>query len=282
MPPAVDQLPDLNSLHDLPPDRIEKFQRLGHTVVRGLCNREELDAYLPAIAEGVESYRQEKLKLEDRDTYHKAFIQVANLWRRSEAVKRFVIAQRFAKVAADLLQCDGVRIYHDQALFKEPGGGHTPWHQDQFYWPIDTRKTVTMWMPFVQAPIERGALTFASALQEKGALVHLPISDASKEWFTRYMIEHDVDLQTYELDPGDATFHMGFTPHKAPGNATAEMRPVMTIIYMDAEARVSEPVNDAQPLDLEAWFPGLKPGDLAASPINPCVWHKDPSRIDAV
>lgn len=28
-------------------------------------------------------------------------------------------------------QVDGVRIYHDQALFKGPGGGHTPWHCDQ-------------------------------------------------------------------------------------------------------------------------------------------------------
>lgn len=29
------------------------------------------------------------------------------------------------------LQVDGVRIYHDQALFKSPGGGPTPWHCDQ-------------------------------------------------------------------------------------------------------------------------------------------------------
>ena len=36
-----------------------------------------------------------------------------------------------------------VRLYHDQALFKEAGGGITPWHQDQHYWPLDTDRTIT-------------------------------------------------------------------------------------------------------------------------------------------
>ena len=36
-----------------------------------------------------------------------------------------------------LLQTPGVRMYHDQALYKEAGGGYTPWHVDQFYWPLD-------------------------------------------------------------------------------------------------------------------------------------------------
>ena len=35
--------------------------------------------------------------------------------------ERFTLARRFAKIAADLMGVEGVRIYHDQALFKEPG-----------------------------------------------------------------------------------------------------------------------------------------------------------------
>ena len=48
-------------------------------------------------------------------------------------------------------------LYHDQALFKEPGGGPTPWHQDQYYWPFDTDKTITMWMPLVEVGPVAGA-----------------------------------------------------------------------------------------------------------------------------
>ena len=58
-----------------------------------------------------------------------------NLWAVDDAVKQFTLAKRFAKIAADLLGVDKVRLYHDQALYKEPGGGFTPWHQDQYYWP---------------------------------------------------------------------------------------------------------------------------------------------------
>jgi len=42
--------------------------------------------------------------------------------------------------------CGDVRIYHDHALFKEAGGRATYWHQDQYYWPLDTADTVTMAM----------------------------------------------------------------------------------------------------------------------------------------
>lgn len=44
-------------------------------------------------------------------------------------------------------QVEGVRIYHDQALNKEPGGGYTPWHCDGYYWPVQSDKIVTAWVP---------------------------------------------------------------------------------------------------------------------------------------
>lgn len=45
------------------------------------------------------------------------------------------------------LQVKGVRVYHDQALNKEPHGGYTPWHCDGFYWPVQSDKIVTAWIP---------------------------------------------------------------------------------------------------------------------------------------
>ncbi|MEJ7661127.1 MAG: phytanoyl-CoA dioxygenase family protein [Hymenobacter sp.] len=92
-----------------------------------------------------------------------------NLWRADEGVRRFVLARRFARLAADLLGVENVRIYHDQALFKEPGGGPTPWHQDQYYWPVDTTNTITMWMPLVDIDVAMGMLTFASGSHRQGA-----------------------------------------------------------------------------------------------------------------
>src|SRR5690606_20894713 len=111
-----------------------------------------------------------------------------NLWRTDEEVKRFVFATRFAKIAADLLGVANVRLYHDQALFKEPGGGPTPWHQDQNYWPLDTSNTITMWMPLVDIPsAEMGMLTFASGSHHAGNASGLIISDESEAEFSKYV-----------------------------------------------------------------------------------------------
>jgi ectoine hydroxylase-related dioxygenase (phytanoyl-CoA dioxygenase family) len=124
----------------------------GHAVVRGLASADEVEAYRPAIEAAVARQTEAIPPLEARDTYGKAFLQVPNLWQRDPVIERFVLARRFARVAAELLAVDAVRLYHDQALCKEPGGGHTPWHQDQVYWPFETDRTITMWMPLVDVP----------------------------------------------------------------------------------------------------------------------------------
>lgn len=280
MSSTLDQLPDLSSEIAISEEKIKSYRRDGHVCVRKICSQKELDAFFTPIAETLETYRKERRKLEDRDTYHKAFLQVGNLWTRNEAVKKFVLARRFGKIAADLMGVDGVRLYHDQALFKEPHGGPTPWHQDQFYWPIEGNNTITMWMPFTEATVEKGAMTFASGFQNDGPMTQLAIGDESARFFSKKLRDEDLTLKTYELNPGDATWHGGWTPHKAPGNSTDEMRPVMTIIFVDADARVSEPMNDKQPMDMKAFFPGLKPGDVISSHLNPCVYHKDSTKID--
>lgn len=103
----------------------------------GVASPDEVAAFRPAIASAVTRFSRESRPLVERDTYGKAFLQVMNLWSEDSDVRRFVLAARFAGVAANLLGAQGVRMYHDQALVKEPGGGHTPWHQNAIYWPID-------------------------------------------------------------------------------------------------------------------------------------------------
>ena len=49
----------------------------------------------------------------------------------------------------------------------------------------------------------------------------------------------------------------------------------MTIIYLEDDAVISEPDHDNRVNDLKHWFPGLKPGDKAASPLNPLIYHED-------
>jgi ectoine hydroxylase-related dioxygenase (phytanoyl-CoA dioxygenase family) len=249
------------------------FQEDGHVCVRRLATAEEVAAVGPAIEAAAARRTSGVAPLEDRDTYGKAFLQAINVWRLDPVAKAFVFGRRFASVAAQLLGVDGVRLYHDQALIKEPRGGHTPWHQDQRYWPLDTDRTVTMWMPLADVGAEVGTMTFASGSHRLGDLAGPVISDDSEAVFDAAVRARGLRPTTHgPLAAGDATFHAGWTLHRAPENPTAEARPVMTVIYFADGARVTEPTDDFQRFDLALWLKGLAPGDVAASDRNALVY----------
>jgi ectoine hydroxylase-related dioxygenase (phytanoyl-CoA dioxygenase family) len=268
----LETLPDLSADYTLTPEQIESYRENGHVLLRGVCTSEEVTAYRTALTEAAYRYNVETRPMEERDTYGKAFLQVMNLWVKDEGVRRYVLARRFAKIAAQLMGVHGVRLYHDQALYKEAGGGLTPWHQDQYYWPLDTIHTVTMWMPLVDVSVEMGALTFASGSHKTGFQGHVAISDESHDRFDQLVVERGFPVVNAAMQAGDATFHSGWTLHSAPGNASEIDREVMTVIYFADGTRALEPDNPNRQDDLEGWLPGVKPGEPAASELNPLVY----------
>lgn len=269
-----EQLPALASAYSLSSAQIEAYRRDGHVLLRGLASADEVAAYRGAIADCVFRANKATVPLHERDTYHQAFIQVANLWETDATVARFTQARRFARVAAELMGVNGVRLYHDQALFKEPGGGHTPWHQDQYYWPLDNPNCVTMWMPLVDVSEEMGVLTFASGSHREGQVLSMAISDASEQALSALVKERGFPVVRAAMRAGDATFHAGWTLHHAPPNRTDRLRQIMTVIYYADGTRIIAPDNPHRPADLARWFPGQKPGELAASPLNPLLYSK--------
>jgi ectoine hydroxylase-related dioxygenase (phytanoyl-CoA dioxygenase family) len=272
---TIENLPDLSSDYPVTPEQIASYRENGHVLLRGVCSPDEIAVYRDVLNSATYRNSRETRPMEERDTYGKAFLQVMNLWVNDEAVRKFVLARRFAKIAAELMGVDGVRLYHDQALYKEAGGGHTPWHQDQFYWPLDTDTTITMWMPLVDVSIAMGALTFASGSQKTGFLGHIEISDESEALYDKLVREKGYPVHNDVMQAGDATFHSGWTLHSAPGNASDTDREVMTVIYFPDGVRVMRnPDNKNRLNDLASWLPGIRPGELAASKLNPLLYHK--------
>ena len=265
-------LPSLSDTISVDEATIKEFRKNGHALVHGILSKEEVAAYREVIRAAAAQFNTEKRKLEERDTYGKAFLQIMNLWEVDQAVKKFTLAKRFGKIAADLLGVKNVRIYHDQALFKEPGGGPTPWHQDQYYWPVDTNNTITMWMPLIDISEEMGMLTFASGSHAGGLAGNIAISDDSEALLDKFVLDKKFPVtRPKTMKAGDASWHYGLTLHKAPGNNSKLLREVMTIIYIADGTRITKPINSNQEDDRVRWFQSLPPGALAASAINPQV-----------
>ncbi len=266
-------LPSLNDDYSVSESAISAFCENGWALLRRVCSPDEAATYGELIREVAIAHNRETRPMEERDTYGKAFLQITNLWRLDDRVKTYTLSKRFAGIAAKLLGVERVRVYHDQALFKEPGGGHTPWHQDGYFWPLDHSKTVTMWMPLVDVPTEMGSMSFADGSHHAGIVsLEEGISDSSETFYEQYVRENGYSITTSgAMKAGDATFHSGLTLHKAPNNPTQTVREVMTIIYFADGLRIAEPQNANQQNDLETWFPGAKAGGLAATELNPRV-----------
>lgn len=265
-------LTSLNDKANITEDQVQQFRNNGHLLTPHLLSTDEAAECRKIINNAAYKYNTEKRPLAERDTYGKAFLQIMNLWEVDEAVRNFTLAKRFAHVAATLLGVPNVRIYHDQALYKEPGGGFTPWHQDQYYWPLDTQNTVTMWMPLINISGEMGMLTFASGSHKAGFTENIPISDESEAILEQFIKEKGFAISRPPyMSAGDATWHYGWTLHAAPGNKSEVTREVMTVIYFADGASVTTPRNEHQENDRNRWLQGLEPGALAASALNPLV-----------
>ncbi|MBW2446938.1 MAG: phytanoyl-CoA dioxygenase family protein [Deltaproteobacteria bacterium] len=152
---------ELERPYPLSPEQIEAFRRDGFIRLPNVFSAELLEHFGALITSVVEAEDPNELPLAERGAYARAFTQITNLWQRHPAVVPFSSSRRCARIACELLGCEGVRMWHDQALFKEASGGITPWHVDQFFWPMSSDQSITAWIPFQETSVESGALQFA-------------------------------------------------------------------------------------------------------------------------
>jgi ectoine hydroxylase-related dioxygenase (phytanoyl-CoA dioxygenase family) len=195
-----------------------------------------------------------------------------NLWTEEETIQPLIFSKRIAQMAAELMQVEGVRLYHDQALYKEAGGGITPWHADQYYWPLATDKTVTAWIPLQVTPLEMGPLEFCAGSHQILEGRDLSIGDESEKIIEKRLKVTDFPHIIEPFDVGEISFHSGWVFHRAGSNTTEHIRKVMTIIYMDKDMRLKAPENVGQKNDWETWCPGAKVGGIINTPLNPILY----------
>lgn len=274
MQPSDSILKFLDEPYPLTADQLSFYQKNRYIKLKQVLNEETLDFFNKAITDRVNQMKAIDTPLEQRSTYGKAFLQLFNLWCEDEVVKKLIISKRLGKIASDLMQTDGVRIYHDQALFKEGGGGITPWHADQYYWPLETDMTVTAWMPLQATPLELGPLEFSAASHQIVEGRELEIGDESEAVIQQKLRVTDFKHVIEPFDAGEISFHSGWVFHRAGANVTNQMRKVMTIIFMDKDMKLKAPENKNQINDWNTWCPGATVGEVINSPINPIIYQR--------
>ena len=269
---------EIDAPYRLSEAQIRFYRDHGFVRLKGVFSPETIAAYGPTITKRVIELNTLDLPMDQRTTYQKAFLQIMNIWTKDELVKEFVFGQRLARIAAELMGTRGTRLYHDQALYKEAGGGFTPWHADQYYWPFASAHSVTAWVPLQAVPMEMGPVAFAAGSHALDLGRDLEISDASQAKIEKELMQHDLATVEEPFELGEVSFHTGWTFHRAGENSTKRPREVMTVIYMDQDMRLAAPQNEYQQSDGDGWCPGAKIGELIDSPLNPVLWTRGESR----
>lgn len=251
--------------YPLTEEQIERFQSQSYIRLTGFFS-----------AGAILSLRQEALRVfyaHNEPDPGRRFSSMELMWLESEIIREIVTGRRLGQLAANLLCVPRVRIYHDDFLCKEPGGGRTPWHYDGHHYPIASRNVGTAWFPLQPTPSSMGMLELARGMKTHEIVRDIPF-DKFAQGHDRAIAEQlvaravEIDRRPFEL--GEISFHHCLNVHGASANRTSAQRLAYGASYFEDGARVV----DAPTLisgDWQKFMPGVRAGEPIRSPYNPVV-----------
>jgi ectoine hydroxylase-related dioxygenase (phytanoyl-CoA dioxygenase family) len=256
------------SLHD-------EFQRDGAVVLRGVLTAGEI----ALLGQGMAANRAAPGPLAKvasaADDPGEFFEDFCN-WTRNAPYERVLRESKLAEAAALLTGSTSVRLYHDHLLIKTAGTRTpTPWHQDQPYYNIEGRQTVSFWIPIDPVPRE-ATLEFVAGSHLGPWLMPVSFRDREAKWFPPGALAPLPDIEAdraawpiigWALEPGDAVAFNMATLHAAKGSPTD--RRVFSARFIGDDVR-----HAPRPWTTSPEFAGL---DIPAGapmdhPLFPVVW----------
>ena len=250
----------------LEPADIDAFRRDGFVHLKGLLDPAEVVRLGEAVdAAVVARKRNDTRALDEKTPYEQSFIQCQYLWEDFPDVRPLTFHPKVVAAAAALIGADAMRLWHDQALYKEAGGRETEAHQDHPYWPINELKTLTAWIPLVAVDETIGCMGYAPGSHEGEAeYVNIFSEPGSGEALLAKQKSAPVFCPA---KPGDVLFHHGLTVHLAKANRSDRTRRAYTAIYFaDGCTRAEKGAHPS--LDREA----IAPGAVIDGRATPIAW----------
>ncbi|MDR2317564.1 MAG: phytanoyl-CoA dioxygenase family protein [Pseudomonas sp.] len=219
---------------------IEAFQRDGAVCVRHLFTPEEVALLETGIEQNLKA-PSERAKVASRPDDPGWFFEDFCNWRDIAAYRQFIFESRVGSVAAQLMNSETARLYHDHLLVKEPNTRQrTPWHQDQPYYNIDGRQNCSMWMPV--DPVSRAStLEFVGGSHLGPWLMPRSFLDSQAQWFPEGSLADLPDIEAdrsawnilgWELSPGDAVFFHMLTLHASGGVGGNRRRRAFSVRFL--------------------------------------------------
>ena len=247
---------------ELTPPQIQSYRDHGFIVLEDFLSSAELQEWRDAVDEAVGARGDVRLPGQNvpskSDYYDKVFKQRVNLWQTSERMKKIMLDERLGKLATELSGADGIRVWHDQALIKQPWANPTSWHLDVPYWSFDSRDALSIWVALDDATFENGCLFFLPGTHKTARFDNVGIGENMADIFNIYPEWRETKSIAAPMKAGSCSFHNGLVAHGAHANMTPGFRRAMTCAYMPDGCRF----NGKQNILTKEQIARLKVGDL--------------------
>lgn len=263
-------------------EQIESYQTNGFIVIEDFLSPEELEHWRKVTMESVTERGGQKMPgkstmigeddgiNEDADYFGKVFDQLLNLWQTNEGMKELMTDERIGEMATKLSGADGIRIWHDQALFKRPWANPTAWHLDTPFWSFSDRRALSIWIALDDATLENGCLYFIPGSHKVTSFKTSSIGKNMDGIFQVYPEFAKTQPFVAKMKAGSCSFHNGLTIHGAGANMTPGFRRAMTCAYMPEGSTFNGQANILP----QEYLSTLKVGDtLNSDEQNPLIYH---------
>jgi ectoine hydroxylase-related dioxygenase (phytanoyl-CoA dioxygenase family) len=209
--------------------------------------------------DGSEAIASRSRPAEGQSYYDRVFTQRVNLWQSDDGVR-------------ELMFSPGLRIWHDQALVKEPYANPTAYHLDVPYWSSTSADAITIWIALDATTLENGCLYYVPGSHKAKKFDNVGITENIGALFDVYPQWRNVATVPCPVPAGGALLHNGLTFHGAGANMTPGRRRAMTCAYMPDGATFNGQANVLPPEYLRM----LRVGDrLDNEAQNPLVYRRE-------
>jgi phytanoyl-CoA hydroxylase len=260
---------------ELTRQQIDDYRENGFVVIDNFLTPDELEQWRRYVDEAVQQRKDRKLadgSMRAGDSYYdNVFVQRINLWQDHEGMRSLMFDARLGKMAADLAGVEGIRIWHDQALIKQPWANPTGWHLDNPYWSFSSRDAISIWVALDDATYDNGCLYFVPGTHKIATFDNVGIGQNMGDLFKVYPQWATMQSVAAPMKAGSCSFHNGLAAHGAGANMTPGWRRAMTCAYMPDGSTFNGQKN-VLPDEMVA---RLKIGDvLDDDRQNPLIYHR--------
>lgn len=261
---------------ELSQGQIEFYRDNGYLILHDFLTADELATWRGALDTAIRQRGKQLIpghdwSIDEDSYYSKVFVQRVNLWQDSAEIRDLIWDGRLGKLAAELAGVDGMRLWHDQALIKQPWANPTGWHLDNPFWSWFSRDAISLWVALDDVTVQNGCLYFLPGTHKTARYDNSGIGENLGDIFKIYPEWAKIHAVPAEMKAGSCSLHNGLIAHGAGPNMTPGWRRAMTCGFMPDGSTF----NGQRNILTKERLAKLTVGDvLADEEYNPLLYHK--------